>query len=150
MSQSLSRILIHIVYSTKQRQPLIKPEIQLELFKYMSCVYREFNSPVLAINGTEDHVHALTAMSKTVTLSKLIEEVKRTSSKWIKTRGERYREFYWQRGYGAFSIARSNVEALKRYIANQQEHHKKQTFKDEFRELLKHYGVEYDERYVWD
>ncbi len=150
MPQSLACILVHIVFSTKHRQPLIKPEIETELFKYMSSIYREHKSPALALNGTDNHVHSLVSLAKTITLSKLIEEVKRSSSKWIKTKGEAYRNFYWQNGYGAFSISQSHVEALKRYIANQKEHHKRQTFQDEFRALLRRYGVEYDERYVWD
>lgn len=150
MPQSLTCILVHIVFSTKHRQPFIKPEIETELFKYMSSIYRANNSPALSMNGTENHVHTLILLSKTITVSKLIEEVKRSSSKWIKTKGQAYEGFYWQNGYGAFSIGQSNVAALKTYIANQKEHHKKVTFQDEFRALLKRYGVEYDERYVWD
>ena len=150
MPQSLTCILVHIVFSTKHRQPFIKPEIETELFKYMSSIYREYKSPALAMNGTENHVHTLISLSKTMTISKLIEEVKRSSSKWIRTKGDAYRNFYWQNGYGAFSISQSHVDALKKYIANQKEHHKKHTFQDEFRALLKRYGVEYDERYVWD
>ncbi|NIV95382.1 IS200/IS605 family transposase [candidate division KSB1 bacterium] len=150
MPQSLACILVHIVFSTKHREPFIKSEIETELFKYMSSIYRAYHSPALAMNGTENHVHTLTSLSKTITLSKLIEEVKRSSSKWFKTKGDAYKNFYWQNGYGAFSIGQSNVEALKKYIANQKGHHKKQTFQDEFRALLKRYGVQYDERYVWD
>ena len=150
MPQSLSCILVHIVFSTKHRQPFIKPEIETELFKYMAGIFREYNSPALAINGTENHVHNLASLAKTMTVSKLIEEVKRSSSKWIKTQDDAYKNFYWQTGYGAFSISPSQVEVSKNYIANQKEHHRNQTFQDEFRALLRRYGVQYDERYVWD
>jgi REP element-mobilizing transposase RayT len=150
MPQSLASILVHVVFSTKHRQPLIKPEIEEELFKYMSAICREYESPAIAINGTEDHVHMLISLSRKTALSDLIEEVKKSSSKWIKTKGTAYRKFYWQNGYGAFSIGQSGVEKLKRYIAKQKEHHQKQTFQDEYRAFLELYNIEYDERYVWD
>lgn len=150
MPQSLASILVHVVFSTKHRQPLIKPEIEEELFKYMSAICREYESPAIAINGTEDHVHMLISLSRKMALSDLIEEVKKSSSKWIKTKGTAYRKFYWQNGYGAFSIGQSSVEKLKRYIAKQKDHHQKQTFQDEYRAFLELYNIEYDERYVWD
>jgi REP element-mobilizing transposase RayT len=150
MPQSLASILVHVVFSTKHRQPLIKPEIEDELFAYMSSIWRAHESPVLAINGAEDHVHSLVSLSRKVALSDVLEEVKKSSSKWIKTKGPEYKNFYWQNGYGAFSIGQSGVEALKKYIAIQKEHHTKQTFQDEFRAFLKLYNIEYDERYVWD
>ncbi len=150
MPQSLASILVHLVFSTKHRQPFIKPEIEEELFKYMSGIFREYESPVIAINGAEDHVHILVSLSRKIALSDLLEKVKKSSSKWIKTKGENYRNFYWQNGFGAFSIGQSGVEALKEYIAKQKEHHRKKTFQDEFREFLRLYNIEYDERYVWD
>lgn len=150
MPQSLASILVHLVFSTKHRQPLIKPEIEEELFKYLCGILRKYESPVIAINGVADHVHILIALSRKIALSGLLEEVKKSSSKWIKTKGENYRNFYWQNGFGAFSIGQSAVEALKEYIAKQKEHHRKKTFQDEFREFLKLYNIEYDERYVWD
>jgi len=150
MPQSLASILVHVVFSTKHRQPLIKPEIEDELFAYMASIWRAHESPAIAINGTEDHVHMLISLSRKVALSDVIEEVKKSSSKWIKTKGSEYKNFYWQNGFGAFSIGQSGVEALKKYIAIQKEHHKKKTFQDEFRAFLKAYNIEYDERYVWD
>jgi REP element-mobilizing transposase RayT len=150
MPQSLARILVHIVFSAKHRQPLIKPEIEDELFKYMCGILREHESPALAINGTEDHVHLLISLSRKVALSDLLEEVKKSSSKWIKTKGPEYKNFYWQNGFGAFSIGESGAPALKKYIAEQKEHHRKKTFQEELREFLKLYHIEYDERYVWD
>jgi REP element-mobilizing transposase RayT len=150
MPQSLARILVHIVFSTKHRQPLIKSEIENELFPYMASIFRAYESPAIIINGVEDHVHILCVLSRKMALSDLIEEVKKSSSKWIKTKGAAYKNFYWQNGYGAFSIGESNVEMLKAYIAKQKEHHRQKTFQDEFREFLKLYKIEYDEKYVWD
>ncbi|MDZ7360012.1 MAG: IS200/IS605 family transposase [candidate division KSB1 bacterium] len=150
MPQSLASVLVHIVFSTKHRQPLIKPEIEKELFSYMAAIFRQYDSPAITINGNDDHVHILCALSRKMALSDLLEEVKKSSSKWIKTKGAAYKNFYWQNGYGAFSIGQSGVEALKKYIATQKEHHRRKTFQDEFREFLKLYNIEYDERYVWD
>ncbi len=150
MPQSLARILVHIIFSTKHRQPLIKPEVENQLFSYMASIFRATDSPALAINGTEDHVHILCSLSRKMTLSDLLEEVKKGSSKWIKTKGAAYKNFYWQNGYGAFSIGESGIEALKKYIADQKEHHRKKTFQEEFRAFLKLYNIEYDKRYVWD
>ena len=150
MPQSLSSILVHLVFSTKNREPYITPEIESELHAYLAAVFRECHSPALTINGTSNHVHALFTLSRTVTIAELIEEVKKRSSKWAKTKGGVNRNFQWQTGYGAFSIGRSNVEAVKKYIAGQKEHHHRKTFEEEYRSFLRKYGVEYDERYVWD
>lgn len=150
MPQSLARILVHIVFSTKHRQPFIKPEIENELYSYMASIFREYESPAIIINGVEDHVHILCVLSRKIALSDLIEKVKKSSSKWIKTKGAAYKNFYWQNGYGAFSIGESGVEALKIYIADQKEHHRKKTFQEELREFFKLYKIEYDEKYVWD
>lgn len=150
MPQSLSSILIHLVFSTKNREPFIASEVETELHKYMATVFRELKSPSLLIGGTEDHIHALFALARTITVAELVEEVKTSSSKWIKTKGTAFRQFHWQSGYGAFSIGESNVPALKRYISTQKEHHRRKSFQDEFRVLCKKYGVDIDERYVWD
>ena len=150
MAQSLSKIFIHLTFSTKHHQPLIDPELEQELFPYMAKIFRENDSPSLAINGTRDHIHILFLLSKKIPLCDVIEEVKKSSSKWAKTKGIRYRNFYWQNGYGAFSIGQSNVEAVKNYIARQKIHHQKKSLKEEFLQLLKKYKIEYDERYLWD
>ncbi len=150
MPQSLASIPIHFIWSTKDRQPFIKPEIEKELFSYMASIFRAYESPALTINGTEDHVHILSVLSRKITIAKLIEEVKKGSSKWIKTKGADCQKFYWQSGYAALGIGQSNIVALKRYIANQKEHHRKKTFQQEYIEFLKKYHIEYDERYVWD
>ena len=150
MPQSLSSILIHLVFSTKNREPFITPAIESELHPYMATIFREHNSPSLIIDGTKDHVHTLFALGRTITIADLVEEVKTGSSKWIKTKGREFRNFHWQKGYGAFSIGQSNAAALKRYIRNQKHHHRRVSFQDEYRDFLKRYEIEFDERYVWD
>jgi REP element-mobilizing transposase RayT len=150
MPQSLSSILIHLIFSTRNREPFITPAIESELFPYVGKILRGLKSPSLAINGTGDHIHVLFALGRVVTVAELVEEVKTNSSKWIKTKGLNFRNFHWQRGYGAFSVGQSNVDSVKRYIHNQKAHHKRVTFQDEYRSFLKRYGIDYDERCVWD
>ena len=150
MPQSLSSILVHLIFSTKNREPFISLAIERELYPYMATIFREHDSPSLIIDGTSDHLHALFALSRTIAVADLVEEVKTGSSKWIKTKGSEFKNFHWQKGYGAFSVAQSNVEVVKRYIQNQKQHHRRLTFQDEYRQFLKRYQVEFDERYVWD
>jgi putative transposase len=150
MPQSIASILIHLIYSTKNREPFLTSEVETELYRYQATVFRELGCPSLTINGTTDHVHALFRLSRTIAICDLVEEVKKRSSKWIKTKGDAFAGFQWQAGYGAFSIGESGVVALKRYIANQKEHHRTKSYQDEFRAFLSKYGIEYDERYVWD
>ena len=150
MPQSLSSILIHLIFSTKNREPFITEAIEKELHPYMAKIFRELKSPALTIGGTDDHVHILFSLGRTIEVAELIEKVKTKSSKWIKTKGQEFENFYWQRGYGAFSIGQSQVETLKRYIARQRIHHQRVTFQEEYRKFLKSYGIDYDERYVWD
>lgn len=150
MAQSLSSILIHLVFSTKNREPFITPAIETELFPYMAKIFRELKSPSLTIDGTSDHLHILFSMGRVIRVADLVEEVKTGSSKWIKTKGREFRNFHWQKGYGAFSIGQSNLMALKKYILGQKQHHRRITFQDEYRHLLQAYEIDYDERYVWD
>ena len=150
MPQSLSSILVHLVFSTKNREPYISAEIESEMHAYLAAVFRECHSPALIINGTANHLHTLYTLSRTITVAELVEEVKKRSSKWAKTRGGMHRTFQWQAGYGAFSVSQSNAAAVKRYIAEQKEHHRRKTFEEEYRSFLEKYGVAYDERYVWD
>ena len=150
MPQSFAFIPIHYIWSTKNRQPLIKSEIEQELYKYLAGIFRGQDSKTISINGTQDHIHVLSLLSRKITIAKLVEEVKKCSSKWIKTKGKIYQNFYWQNGYAALGIGQSNIEALKKYIENQKEHHKKKTFQEEYIAFLKRYNIEYDERYVWD
>jgi putative transposase len=150
MPQSLSSILIHLIFSTKNREPFITPAIETELHPYMAKIFRAQKSPSLAIDGTSDHVHILFSLARVIAIADLLEEVKTETSKWIKTKGPEFKNFHWQRGYGAFSIGQSQVEAVKRYIHGQKEHHRRVTFQEEYRKFLKVYGIDYDERYVWD
>jgi putative transposase len=149
MPQSLSRVLVHLVFSTKYRAPLIGPEIRPRLHAYIVGVLGNLDSPSLQTGGVDDHIHILFALSRTITLAKLVEEVKKGSSKWMKAEGG-VAGFSWQRGYGAFSIGESQVNTLIRYIRNQEEHHRKATFQKEVRAHLERYAIAYDERYVWD
>ena len=150
MPQSISSILIHLIFSTKNREPFITPAIEKELHPYMAKIFRELKSPSLAIDGTRDHVHVLFSLARVIAIADVLEEVKTETSKWIKTKGPEFRNFHWQKGYGAFSIGQSQVEAVKRYILGQKEHHRRVTFQEEYRKFLKVYGINYDERYVWD
>jgi len=150
MSQSLAKNLLHLVYSTKHRNPWIPIEVRKGLHSYQAGTFQNLKSPVLAIGGVDDHVHALFSLSKNYALSKVVEEVKKASSKWMKSEGTGNQNFYWQGGYAAFSVSQSNVEQVIEYIENQEEHHRTMSFQDELRLLFKRHGIEFDERYVWD
>ena len=151
MSQSLTQIYLHIVYSTKLRQPFLKSKaLRDQTFAYLAGVCKRYEWPALIIGGVEDHVHLLVRFSKNVRLADFIRELKRDSSKWVKDQPTGMTDFHWQSGYGAFSISPGHVPALTEYIADQEEHHRRKSFQDEFRRLCAKYGVEIDERYVWD
>ena len=150
MGQSLVKNYIHLVFSTKHRQPLIQSPIEAELYSYLGGTCNQLDCQSIKVGGYADHIHILCLLSKKIALMKLVEEVKSHSSKWLKTKGEHYRNFYWQDGYGAFSVNPSQVDTAAAYIENQHEHHRKKTFQEEYRRFLKKYNVEYDERYVWD
>lgn len=150
MGQSLVRNYIHIVFSTKYRKPLIHPPIEGELHSYLGGICNKLNCQVIKVGGYTDHIHILCMLSKKIALMKLLEELKSHSSKWIKTKGDKYNNFYWQNGYGAFSVKPSEINTVVAYITNQHEHHSKQTFRDEYRFFLERYNIEYDEKYVWD
>ena len=150
MAQSLSNVLLHVVFSTKNRHSWIDVEIEEELLKYIAGTCRNIGCPSHKIGGADDHIHIACSLSRTMAISKLIEEIKTGSSKWMKLRGVAYAEFAWQNGYGAFSIGQSQLEDLRTYIANQRVHHARASFQDEFRALLAKYEVAFDERYVWD
>ncbi len=150
MGQSLVKNYIHIVFSTKHRQPIILPQYEHELHSYLGGICKNLDCQPIKIGGYTDHIHILCMLSKKIALMKLLEEVKSHSSKWMKTKDELLKNFYWQDGYGAFSVNPSEVDTVIEYIASQHEHHSKKTFQDEYRAFLKKYNVEYDERYVWD
>jgi len=150
MSQSLVKNLIHLVYSTKHREPWIPKEFKEDLYSYQAGIFKQWDSPAIIIGGVEDHVHALFSQLKNHALKKIVEEVKKGSSKWMKIDGPRNKEFYWQNGYAAFSVSQSNAHEVKEYIRNQEEHHRKMTFQEELRALLDRHQIEFDERYLWD
>lgn len=150
MGQSLVKNYIHLVFSTKHREPFIQPPVEEELHAYLGGICKEMGCTPIKVGGYTDHVHILCMLSKKVALMDLLEKVKANSSKWIKTKGDEFKNFYWQDGYGAFSVNPSQVDVVIAYIANQHEHHGRQTFQDEYRAFLNKYEVEYDERYVWD
>jgi putative transposase len=149
MPQSLVQVLIHVVFSTKNRADLIVSEIEVGLFGYIYGIVKNNKSKLIIVNGTMNHIHLLISLGRTIGISELIGDIKRGSSLWVKTQGD-FGNFYWQEGYGAFSIGQSQVADVTRYIKDQKEHHAEKDFKTEFRGLLKKYAVEYDERYVWD
>jgi putative transposase len=148
MPQSHARIIVHLVFSTKHRQPLITPEKRTSMFGYLGSTLNGLGCSVIITGGMADHVHLLFVLKRTLSISEVVEELKKESSKWAKT--EIHPGFYWQAGYGAFSVSPSMVEKVRIYIETQEEHHQKMTFQDEFRGLLKRHEIEWDERYVWD
>ncbi len=150
MPQSLSSIHIHLVFSTKNRRPFITENIESELYVYMGGIFRNKGCPALIIGGDVDHAHMLFLLSRTSTVAELVEKVKSYSSRWIKDKGEEFRNFQWQSGYGAFSVSQSGVDDVKRYIFDQKIHHRRSFYQDEFRSLCRKYNVAFDERYVWD
>ncbi len=150
MPQSLARLHVHLVFSTKHRERLITDSVRDALHAYMATVLKNLGCPPILINSVPDHVHILFELARTVSVSQAVEEVKKSSSKWIKTQGTEFSFFAWQAGYGAFSVSESNVSTVRNYIARQQEHHRQKSFQEEYRAFLERHGVAYDEQYVWD
>ena len=150
MPQSLAQILLHLVFSTKNRDPLLPDEYRHELHSYIGGITDNCKGTLLKAGSVADHIHLLIAHPRTCTPSDLVQEIKTGSSKWLKTKSPHLAQFHWQAGYGIFSISPSHRPALERYIAEQAEHHRVVTFQEEYRRLLQKYGLEYDERYVWD
>ena len=150
MGQSLVQNYVHIVFSTKNREALIHPPYEQELHAYLGGVCNELECPVLIVGGYTDHVHILCLLSKKIALMTLIQKLKAHSSKWIKAKDISLANFFWQDGYGAFSVNPSQVEVVINYIKNQHEHHRKKDFKTEYRAFLKKYKIDYKEEYVWD
>ncbi len=151
MSQSLAKILVHTVFSTKDRRPFLRDKVlRDELHRYLGGILTNLDCQPIIVGGIEDHVHLLCALSRTCEAAVMVKEVKRGSSLWIKTKDANLQDFAWQTGYGIFSTGFSQIEAVRNYIATQEEHHRKVSFQDEFRELLRRYEIEFDERYVWD
>jgi REP element-mobilizing transposase RayT len=150
MPQSLSRVLIHLTFSTHDRHPYLSPEIRPELFSYLAGSLREHDSTPLKVGGVADHVHLLFGISRIDSIAGVVEYLKTASSKWIKPRGPEFSTFHWQRGYGAFSVGMSEIDTIRGYIDRQEDHHRRVTFQEEYLAFLHRYGIDYDERYVWD
>ncbi|HEV7395917.1 MAG TPA: IS200/IS605 family transposase [Pyrinomonadaceae bacterium] len=151
MSQSLVKLWVHLIFSTKNRYPFLSDRaLRLDMHAYLASMLRSNNCETTIVGGVEDHVHALFALSKNHSLANVVKEIKRTSSAWIKDMSRKCQNFHWQAGYGGFSVSQSQVEEVALYIQQQEEHHKRVTFQDEYRAFLRKYGVEFDERFVWD
>ena len=150
MSQSLSNILLHIVFSTKYQQKLLYKKIRSELYSYIATIFKNKNCYCYQIGGIDDHIHISCTLAKTISTSDLIKEIKTSTSVWLKNKENNLTNFHWQNGYGVFSLSPSHLQRLCTYITNQENHHKQITFKDEFLGLLNKYNVDYDERYLWN
>jgi len=150
MPQSLSKVYTHIIFGTKHRQNFIDDDIESSLFNYLGGVCRGLESHPVQVGGYRNHVHILCLLGRKVPQTKLLEELKKRSSKWIKTQGQQYQNFYWQDGYGIFSVSPGKVEVVSKYIQNQELHHRKMSFREEYRRFLDKYHVDYDEKYLWD
>ena len=150
MPQSLSQVIIHLIFSTKDREQWLDAEARPRMHAYLATVCRNLGGEAFRVGGIADHVHIVTTLPRTLAQAELIEEVKKASSKWIKSLGSQYAAFYWQRGYGAFSVSRSQLDSVTKYVERQEEHHRSISFQDEYRAFLEKYQVQFDERYVWD
>jgi REP-associated tyrosine transposase len=156
MAQSLAQVYVHIITHTKYNLPFITEDIEDELYAYIGGIITIVSGRPISINDIPDHIHILAALPRTMTIAKFVEEIKRNSSRWIKTKGWKYPKFAWQnaclparQGYGAFSVGYSQVEIVSNYIANQKNHHKKVAFREEYLKFLKAYKVDYNEEYLW-
>lgn len=150
MPQSLSKVYLHITFSTKNRERRIDPSIEQRLFEYLGGICKGLECYPVQIGGYQNHVHILCTLSRKISQAVLLEELKKNSSKWIKSIDHKYQNFYWQRGYGVFSVNPAEIDVVVAYISNQETHHKTKTFEEEYKAFLKKYNVDFDERYVWD
>ena len=151
MAQSLARLWTHLIFSTKDRFPFLRDNVlRREMHAYLAEMLRNYDCETLIVGGVEDHAHSLFALSRSHAIASVVKEVKRTSSGWIKETSGKMSKFHWQGGYAAFSVSQSNLPAVIRYIENQEDHHKRVTFQDEYRAFLNAYEIDFDERYIWD
>ena len=148
MAQSLNKVYVHTIFSTKYREPTMVKAIKPKLYAYMGGICNTLECYPIQIGGIENHIHILCSLSKKITIIKFLEEIKKSSSKWMKTQAEMFGNFYWQNGYGIFSVNPSQIQVVKNYILNQEEHHRKKTFKTEYLAFLKKYNVDYNEKYL--
>ena len=150
MPLSLAFVLVHVIFSTKERRPVLTEKLRPDLFAYLAAVARNAGCECYRVGGVADHVHLAIRLSRTTNIAKLVEELKSSSSKWVKTQGPEFARFAWQRGYGAFSVSPADLNALIAYIDAQEAHHRKHTFQDELRAFLTKYGVDFDEAHLWE
>jgi len=148
MPQSLSQVTVHIIFSTKHRDNFLNDNIRPKTHAYIATILRDMKSFVYLVGGTNNHIHIACTLPRTFSQSDFLNKIKNTSSKWLKIEG--INDFFWQSGYGIFSVSQSNIEVLRKYIDNQMEHHKTKTFKEEYREFLEKHQIKYDEKYIWD
>ena len=150
MPQSLSKVILHITFSTKNREPWLDRDVRPRVHAYVATVCRDLGAELVRVGGVADHVHIVTTLPRTVSQAQLVEQIKKASSKWIKALKPQYRGFFWQRGYGAFSVSPSQLKAVLEYVQAQREHHRTRSFQEEYRKLLRQHGIDFDERYIWD
>jgi len=150
MPQSLAKIYVHLVFSTKNRERVLPDDIRPDLHAYMGGILNGLGCSPIEINSEPDHAHLLFVLSRTESLSTVIGQLKKSANDWLRARGSAFSNFHWQGGYGAFSVSQSAVEEVREYIRKQRDHHQRLSFQEEFRAFLKRYEIEYDERYVWD
>jgi REP element-mobilizing transposase RayT len=150
MPQSLTRLYAHLIFSTKNREPYLDESIRPRVHGYLATTFRDLGSPWTVVGGVADHIHILFDIGKKVAPVNFVEHAKRESSKFVKTLGAKYTTFYWQRGYGMFSVSPKDRDEAEHYVRRQEEHHRQRSFQDEYRAMLRQYGIEFDEQYVWD
>jgi putative transposase len=150
MAQSFARIYVHLVFSTRYRLPLIDDDVRLPLHEFIRGALHTRGDYPEAINSVEDHIHILMQLGRTSAISKTVEDIKTSSSKWIKTYGPQYENFHWQKGYSVFAVCKDRLPVVRRYIANQRAHHAARTFEDEYRTMLTQHNIAFDERYIWE
>lgn len=150
MPQSLAKVYIHAIFSTRNREPVLVDDWRDELFHVLGGAANNLGCQSLIVGGVADHVHMLFQLGRTIALADAVGKIKSTSSAWVNQTRRLAMPFHWQGGYAALSVSQSNVEAVREYIRRQPEHHAKRSFQDELREWLRRYGIEWDERYVWD
>jgi REP element-mobilizing transposase RayT len=150
MPQSLSEVIVHFIFSTKDREPWLDLDVRPRMHAYLATICRDLGGEAFRVGGVADHIHVVTTLPRTLSQADMIEGIKKTSSKWVKGLAPKLGEFYWQRGYGAFSVSPSQLDAVLEYVEGQEEHHRSRSFQEEYREFLHRHGIEFDERYVWD
>jgi len=150
MPQSLSQLYIHLIFGTKHHEPLLENHVRDELHRYLATILKNWESPAITIRSVTNHIHILFSLSRNYPVRKIIEEVKKSSSKWLKTKDGISSNFHWQNGYGVFSVSQSGLQDVIEYIENQEDHHRHVSFQEEYRKFLQKYNIEFDERYVWD